>query len=260
MDDFYLEKKWLAAYFEIQWLDKLREIGIDETLENQSKFVPDSFVFSEHSKKVSTFIADTLCYINHYPETALEVGVALGRNCYELVQRFPSIHSVTAVEPSQRFITNFKRLLIDGGQCEFPYIKGLGEQEYFQFDATPIANVCSHVDFTLIKSPFETDTVQDKFELCVCLNVLDQCDSPKSIVSALMDTTSLNGVLVLSCTYQWNKKHLKDESEAVDDINEYFGESWEKLSEDEVEYKLRVNERYSYLFLSHVVIYKKVKP
>ncbi|GLQ74047.1 methyltransferase domain-containing protein [Vibrio penaeicida] len=260
MDDFYLEKKWLAGYFEIEWLDKLRELGIDTPLESRSKNVPDKFVFSEHSRKTSALIADAVSNANISPETFLEVGVALGRNCYELAQRLPSIRSVTAVEPSQRFISNFKHLLIDGGPCDFPYIKGLGDRGFLQFDAAPIASTCSHIDFNLIESTFETGTVQDKFDLCVCLNVLDQCESPKNIVSALMDATKLDAILVLSCTYQWNKKHLKDENEAVDDINEYFGEAWEKLSEDEVEYKLRVNERYSYLFLSHVVIYKKVNP
>ena len=133
------------------------------------------------------------------------------------------------------------------------------EQGYLDFDASSIANACGHVDFTLIGVPFQHGVVTKKFDLAICLNVLDQCESPKTLVEALMDATTSNGVLVLSCTYQWSKKHLKNASEAVDDINEYFGQGWEKLSEDENEYKIRFNERYSLLFLSHIVVYKKIE-
>jgi len=32
MDDFYLDQKGLAAYFEIQWLDELRGQGLQQVL------------------------------------------------------------------------------------------------------------------------------------------------------------------------------------------------------------------------------------
>ena len=70
--------------------------------------------------------------------------------------------------------------------------------------------------------------------------------------------TDVNGILILSCTYQWSSKHLKDKSEAVNDINDYFGEGWVKLSEIDYEYKIRSNERYSLLFLLHAVAYQRV--
>ena len=53
------------------------------------------------------------------------------------------------------------------------------------------------------------------------------------------------------------QEESKKESEAIDDINEYFGDHWVKLSEDEHEYRIRFNERYSLLFITHVVAYKK---
>ncbi|MFS1487979.1 hypothetical protein BCU41_026285 [Vibrio lentus] len=118
----------------------------------------------------------------------------------------------------------------------------------FEFDSSSIADKCAHVDFTLIEAPFSHGVVDDHFDLTTLLNVLDQCESPKGLVEFLKKGTALNGVLVLSCTYQWNKKHLKVESEAVDDINDYFGEGWVQLSEDENEGQVRFNERYSLLF------------
>lgn len=258
MDDFYIDKKGLASYFEMQWLDKLRESGVTEQLESKSKRVPDSFISSEHSQNVARFVINVLGYENLSPKTVIEIGPALGRNSYELISNIPSINSVTAVEPSQRLLSNLKKILIDGAKCNFPYIKSLDELGIFEFDSSSIAEKCAHVDFTLIEAPFSHGVVDDHFDLTLCLNVLDQCESPKGLVEALKNATALNGVLVLSCTYQWNKKHLKVESEAVDDINDYFGEGWVQLSEDENEYKVRFNERYSLLFLSHVVAYKKI--
>ncbi|MGY3914045.1 SAM-dependent methyltransferase [Aeromonas australiensis] len=258
MDDFYIDQKGLAAYYEVQWLDKLRLSGVSEQFESKSKYVPESFISSNHTQSVAKFIIDSLEAESINPIGALEVGAALGRNSYELVTNIPSISSVTVVEPSHRLLSNLKQILIDGTKCEFPYIKSLKELGCLDFDASTIAKACDHVSFTLIEAPFEPGVVKKEFDLTVCLNVLDQCESPKTLVNALMDATAFNGVLVLSCTYQWNKKHLKEESEAVNDINDYFGEGWAKLSEDEYEYKIRFNERYSLLFLSHIVAYKKV--
>jgi len=161
------------------------------------------------------------------------------------------------VEPSERLLSNFKKILIDGNGCEFFYIKSLNEIERFYFETASVAAACSHVDFHLIDVPFGKGVVDKLHDLTVCLNVLDQCDSPWLVVEGLKQCTVLSGVLVLSCSYQWNKKHLKNKREAVDDINDYFGDGWEKLAEDEHEYKIRFNDRYSKLFLTHIVAYRK---
>lgn len=257
MDDFYIDKKGLAAYFEMQWLDKLRESGVTLPLDSKSKSVPDSFIASDHAKNVSQFIVSTLSREEVFPETVIEVGPALGRNCYELVKRLPTIKSMSIVEPSRRLLANLKDILIEGNSCEFPYITSVNDLSSFNFDTAPIAKSCSHVDFTLIEAPFACGVVHDSFDLTICLNVLDQCESPKTLVDALKTATALAGVLVLSCSYQWSSKHLKNKNEEINDINAYFGEGWEKLSEDENEYRIRFNERYSLLFLSHVVAYRK---
>ena len=258
MDDFYIDEKGLAAYFEMQWLDFLRENGVTQPLFSKSKSVPEWFISSDYAKNVSKFIAKTLSGEDMLPTTVLEVGPALGRNCYELVKTFPSVKSIAVVEPSRRLLSSFRRILIDGQSCEFSYIKSINEIGYFSFDASFIASSCAHVDFTLLEEPFVHGLVHDSYSLVICLNVLDQCEFPKSVVDALKAATAQDGFLFLSCTYQWSRKHLKKESEALDDINEYFGEGWVKLSEDEHEYRVRFNERYSLLFLSHVVGYKRI--
>ena len=52
-------------------------------------------------------------------------------------------------------------------------------------------------------------------------------------------------------------KHLKNPEEQVNDIKQYFDEKWRLLGEKEFEYRFRVNERYSMLFLSHTVIFQR---
>ena len=47
-------------------------------------------------------------------------------------------------------------------------------------------------------------------------------------------------------------------SEGIDEINGYFDQRWQKLDDQEFEYRFRVNERYSMLFLSHTVIYQRL--
>jgi len=257
MDDFYIDEKGLAAYFEIHWLDKLREFDITDTLESKSKVVPDSFVSSDYSLAVAHFIKQTLKEKSISPQNVLEIGPALGRNTYELVQAIPSIDSVTIVEPSQRFLTNLKNILIDGTGCEFSYIRSLNELRSFRFNTDRITEDCKHVNFNLLGEAFDLNVVDRKHDLTVCLNVLDQCESPSKIVNALKDATDNTGVVILSCSYQWNKKHLKIQSEALDDINEYFDDKWLKLAEDDHEYRIRINERHSLLFLTHIVAYQR---
>lgn len=257
MDDFYLDETGLAAYFEMQWLDKLRANGVHEPLESQSKTVPDRFILTSHAPYVANLIAQTLKAHHISPNSLLEIGPSLGRNCYELIEQCPSLSEVTVVEPSARLLEQFKRILIDGTECQFSYIKSLHQLGQLPFVTKHLAEACQHIDFTIINAPFTSHITSHQFDLTVCLNVLDQCESPNDIVNALMQATAPKGVLVLSCTYQWNKKHLADLNAGVDDINDYFDQQWIKLAEDEVEYKIRLNERCSYLFLSHVVIYQK---
>lgn len=259
MDDFYIDQKGLAAYFELQWLDKLRDDGVKERLHSKSRSVPDSFVSCDYSKAVACFIRDAFERASISPETILEVGPALGRNCYELIKHSADIKSITVVEPSHRLLSNFKQILVDGNGCDFTYINSVNKIGSFHFRTASISRECSHIEFCLIEAPFERGVVEEKYDLAICLNVLDQCESPNDVVNALKEATAINGILVLSCSYQWNKKHIKNELEAVDDINDYFGVGWEKLSEDDNEYRIRFNERYSLLFLAHIVAYRKVR-
>lgn len=241
-----------------QTLDKLRELGYRDKLQSKSKSVPDSFIESTFFPDASRFIYRCCQKVALYPENMLEVGVSLGRICYELIKLNPSLSEITVVEPFQRLLSCFKKIIIDGGEYDFSYIKCVNELERLSIDTRKLSQECKHIRFECINKPFVIDTLSNQYDMVLCLNVLDQCESPTMIVNGLMERTKPNGILALSCSYQWSKKHLSDFSEAIDNINDYFSSSWLKIEESEFNYKFRFNERYSRMFLSHVVVYKKL--
>tara|TARA_R110001599_G_scaffold169700_2_gene359689 strand:+ start:890 stop:1669 length:780 start_codon:yes stop_codon:yes gene_type:complete len=257
MEDYYLDERGLASYFEAQWLDKVRESGFTELLLANSKHVPDSFVASPFFLEAADFIEAGLAKASLAPTNLLEVGPALGRSCYELIKRNPTLRNVTLVEPSERLFLNMRKLLLEPGAYAFPYIKGLKELASIEFDTSAIAATCSHIRFKPINTVFDSMTASDDFDITVCLNVVDQCEEPTKLVRDLQARTRLNGVLALSCSYQWSSKHLKNPDDASADINQYFDKNWKKIGETEIEYRFRFNERFSRLFLSHVVMYMR---
>ncbi|MEN2269902.1 SAM-dependent methyltransferase [Vibrio diabolicus] len=255
MEDFYLTDRGLTGYFEAQWFDKFIEDKQIETITSRSKQVPLSFLSSPHCSQVADFIAQTVLESGVQPCSLLEVGAALGRNYYELVQRLPSLKEATLVEPSNRLMDGFKQLLIEEQRVELTYLHDVNTINTLEVENRDIVQKCAHVDLTLINQPFEHDTLQSSFDLVVCLNVVDQCESPLSVINALKEATKVGGLMVVSCTYQWNAKHIKNEDEAVDDIKAYFAEGWRLVSEADHEYRIRFNDRFARQFLSHVVAY-----
>lgn len=257
-EDYYVDDIGLAMFFEIHWMDKIRELGNNAHLESSSRHVNDDFIVTKHFREIADCINTSLTQNDIKPHGLLEVGSALGRTSYEMIVGNKSLEKVTMVEPSKSFIDTCRDLLIEGKEVDFTYIKSRKEVASFKFDASLIAQDCQNIEFDLINQEFDDNTVSDQYDLVICLNVLDQCPSPTTIVDALKNRVKPGGVLCLSCTYQWNKKHLLDFSETVDDINVYFSKNqWKRLSQHEHEYKFRFAERYAHVFYSHLVVYQK---
>ena len=259
MSDYYVDERGLAMFFETHWLDILREHGNQSVLESKSRHVSDRFIVTKHFTEVAQSITESLKKANLHPCNLLEVGSSLGRTSYEMIKAHDAIKSVTAVEPSQAFIKAYKDILIEGKLIDFTYIKSRNELGHITFDSSLIAKACAGVKFNLINEEFNSHTADGQFDLVICLNVLDQCPSPDVIVNALKQNVKPGGILCLSCTYQWNKKHLLDQSEAVNDINTYFEkDQWKCLSQHEHDYKFRFSERFARLFSAHLVVYQKI--
>lgn len=254
-DDFYLDEKGLASYFEAAWLNKFRELGFTQPLESKSKRVPETYIDSPYFCEVAKWISASA---PPSPQSLLEIGPALGRVCYETIRLNPSITNVTLVEPSKRLRDGFRKILIDGQSVTFPYIYSLKELRYMDIDSRSITNECRRVTFDILDSPLVMDTLSRQFDWVFCLNVIDNATNPLEIVRAVQQATKVGGVLALASSYQWSKQYLDDFSGTVDDINAYFDGAWNRVDETDFDYKFRYNERYTQLFSSHVVMCKKV--
>ncbi|NOH61558.1 SAM-dependent methyltransferase [Vibrio sp. RE88] len=253
MDDFYLTEKWLASYIEASWIDKC--LGA-EAKRPKSQNVPTQFIQSNYSIQAAQAVVKQLSKHNITPESLLEVGPACGRANYELVSSCEELKRVYLVEPSRRLLDAFTDILLTPGVSRFRALATEGVD--LELDTTSLSNKYLPLVVETFNTPASDELAIPQCELVVCLNVLDQCESPKQVVDYLMSRVSNGGVLVLSCTYQWNDKHLKTPSEGIDDINGYFDQRWQKLDDQEFEYRFRINERYSMLFLSHTVIYQRL--
>ncbi|TON59411.1 SAM-dependent methyltransferase, partial [Vibrio parahaemolyticus] len=118
MEDFYLNSRGLAGYFEAQWFDKFVEDKQVDAITSESKLVPLSFAKSSHCSQVADFITQAVSKNGKPPHALLEVGAALGRNYYELVQRLDSLKQATLVEPSGMLLNGLKQLLVEEQQVE----------------------------------------------------------------------------------------------------------------------------------------------
>lgn len=255
MDDFYLSKKWLASYAESQWADMAFVNDLNE-VDSEKLKAPLSFVLSPFHTEVPELIIQKLNEIPLRPKTLLEVGSSLGRVNYEIVSSLDSIHSVYLVEPSKRLLDASLDILLKDGVFQCDSLSS-HETPCFELSTSAIADVYKNLHVVAINEPAAPELDMPACDLVICLNVLDQCDSPNEIMTFLFDKVPPGGVLALSCSYQWNKKHLKNPEEKVSDIKQYFDEKWCLLGENEFEYRFRVNERYSMLFLSHTVLFQR---
>ncbi|MDF5544245.1 SAM-dependent methyltransferase, partial [Vibrio parahaemolyticus] len=153
MEDFYLTEHGLAGYFEAQWFDKFIEDQQIEMITSRSKQVPLSFLSSPHCSQVADFIAQAVIESSVQPYSLLEVGAALGRNYYELVQRLPNLKEATLVEPSNRLMDGLKQLLIEEQRVELTYLHDVNTLNTLEVENRDIVQKCAHVDLTLINQP-----------------------------------------------------------------------------------------------------------
>lgn len=258
-EDFYIDEKWLAAYFEKDWFDKV----ISDSSAKDFKFEYPGYgpieLYSDYHEKMVEFLNKELTKLSVKPHRLLEIGSSLGRSYYELCKSLSSIRSATLVEPSQNLVSLFSKIFIKGGLNTFPVLTGNREMAYIDFNTDAQKNSCSQVDLTLLNSTFDQVQVRpDYFDLVISSNVIDQCHEPLALVELLKTATAPDGILVLSCTYQWNEKYIENQAPEIKNINHLFQNGWKLLNETNIPFKVRRHERFWMHFLSHVSIFQKM--
>jgi hypothetical protein len=257
--DFYLDQRWLASYFEKDWFDKVIESQSDRLPIFEYPKFSQNLLYSDYHERFVRFISQAISTSGlPAPSTLLEVGSSLGRTFYEICKNVKSIESATLVEPSENLFHGFHRIFEDQQVQRFNVLSGNKELTEIEFNSQEIRSKCTHVTRKLINLPYEK--IADEIlphDLIICSNVLDQCKQPRALVDLLKRKTSQDGFLALSCTYQWNDKHIQDPNDMLTNINLLFDDGWKLIGETDIEFKCRRAERFWQTFLSHVAVFSK---
>lgn len=254
--DFYLSPAGLAAYFEKEWSDLLlspEKMNFD--------FAP--FELKHLSRGDSKIISQTILEIankeSFRPKSYLEIGPGLGRAFYEIMKETPSLRSAKLVEPSKYLAKTLENLFLGKSSCAFPIILGNDYLSEIKIEPTTIREKFDDFDLEIINKTFDNVTGDvETSDLVLCLNVVDQCKDPEALLDLVKAKTNSGGVLVVSCTFQWQKRFLGSKIPFTN-LRTEFGEDWEVLADENLPFSIRVNERYWYTFLSQVLYLKRKK-
>ncbi len=257
--DFYkIDDRWLASYFEKDWIDFVLSQQPGALSFQFPKFDPQPIYCPYHEKFIA-FIDSIIGNTQLQPKSVLEIGSSLGRTFYETCKRMPSIEKATLVEPSQKFAQAFEALF-SGNQISMPtFVGNNGFMSQVKLDTEMIRTASASVSRRLINLPYEACSSEIiPHDLVLCSNVVDQCKNPRKLVELLKHNTKNTGILALSCTYQWNEKYLEANEEPINDVRSLFGLGWKLLGTTNLEYSLRKNERFRYSFHSELLVYQKI--
>ncbi len=250
MKDFYLDERALAAYFEKDWADHFHSLPMVFAPFNTSE------VYSDYHERLGDLIAKS----GVHPQSLLEVGSALGRTYFEVCKKLKSLKVATLIEPSAHLAAGFKSIFSGAELVSIPTLKGNVDLQMVKMDTRPVQTACAGVDVALLQSDYQSLSKSlGPFELTICSNVIDQCREPEQLVEFLKNSTAVGGTLVLSCTYQWQTKYIGNAVKQIKDINDLFGNEWQRLAETNIPFQLRANERHWKKFLSHILILNKIE-
>lgn len=256
--DFYLNERMAAAYFEKDWFDHVLAV---QRPKSPFAFAPfeTSALYCDYHERLVAFLASALRQVESQPRRMLEVGSSVGRTFYEVCKQIDSVETAVLVEPSENLSALFDRIFAGRDAERFSILSGNSDLIEVALDTRPIQAACNRVQVERLKVPFQKLESLGNFDLSVCSNVIDQCTDPHVLVDFLKNSVAPQGVLVLSCTYQWNDKYLGNAPlDPISNIAHLFKAGWKPLGEMNLPFALRANERHWLTFLSHVMIFQKV--
>jgi len=253
--DFYLPDRALHAYLEKDWFDHI-ERATGKTEFTFAPF-PAQQLYCDYHEKFVGFLKDELTRANLQPESVLEIGSALGRTFYELAINMKSVRKATLVEPSKNMLSLFNRIFSWPDDSPLTILKGNVDTAQVKLNTDPIRKAVEGIEVTTLNSPFaDLKLGGQKFDLVICSNVIDQCVDPLKLADMLKAHCAPGGVVLLSCTYQWQQKYIGNAGHQIRDINELFGSGWKPLGQTNIPFQVRVYERHWLSFLSHAVAYQ----
>lgn len=251
--DFYLNDRGLAAYFEKDWGDHARPSAF-----HFAPFNP-AHLYSPYHEQSMKLLLGAMESVGARPTKMLEIGASLGRNFFEVCSVVDTLRAATLVEPSKLLYEGQRRIFEGEVKCVFNTLVGLGDFAAVVLDTSPIRATCAEVRVTALNCSFQELELKEEFDLVVCSNVIDQCKDHFELVNLLKERTAPGGILLLSCTYQWQSKYIGNAVREITNINDVFADGgWRWLAEDHIPFHVRANERHWLSFLAHASVFQKI--
>jgi len=246
----------VASHLESQWFDLIGKHVDLQYLACRDRRVPISYIGTSFYNEVSAQINGVISEIGLSPHSMFEVGTALGRVTYEMILKNSELEWVTLLEPSSLYLKTLKKFFTQRGKHTFPYMTNLPELGTIEFDTELLEPPKQNVSFLCLEQTLEETVIDRQYDLVICLNVIESARSVPIFAEKLLNSVNSGGILALACTYQWQAHHIQS-NELISDTRSLFNNDWELMSDMDIKYSFRVNERGFCAFLSDLIILRK---
>ncbi len=258
LDEDYATPERLAIYLEIGWSDFLFEAPSD-VAPNKGLPYPNPLcdrVPPDFPIKAAALARSWAKDISLEARRLCDVGGAVGRTVFEIERQFVGLEQLVLVEPSGRFCEWARHLLsTDGMLPEFPMVDRRGSPEWIAPRTRPPPIPRANARLTIVNEALERYHPQHGFDLVTCLNVVDRHPCPTELVNGIGRIMNDNGLLVLSCPFDFGESSTPDTGDWIDDLNALFvgTDSWSHVGQDELFYEFRSFNRNWTRFSAQVV-------
>lgn len=181
-----------------------------------------------------------------------DVGCGVGRTSFDLARYG---WAVIGIDASQVFVNFCRELQLSGG-CKSVDLNLGGSEAQLGELSCPVSVSC---DFVLgdVKRLEFTD---GQFDAVLFSNVLDRLDDPPGALMEIWRILKPGGRLIASSPFDWQLEYTPQISRWVRDFRVLFdSRHWRICGEPkELQYRLRINERYVQHYCSQVISVQKI--
>lgn len=257
-DEDYATLERLAIYLEIDWADYLFENPNIPEADRALPYpnprldrVPQTFPI-EMARLARTWTDD----VSLKPKRLCDVGGATGRVIFELERQFPELEQLVLVEPSKRFCEWAGRLLThDSKLPDMPSIGPAGFPQWVSPQGKPPPVPRADERLSIVNERLERYQTDTGFDLVTCLNVMDRHPCPAEALAEIERLMNPNGLLVMSCPFDFDESTTPNTDAWINDLNVLFGgrSCWSHVGEAEAFYEFRSHARSWTRFSAQVV-------
>lgn len=262
MADSYATTDRLAIYLEIGWSDYLIEPkATSATAEHLPYPNPlEDYVLPHFPIRVAKLARSWADQQGSTIKSYCDVGGATGRTVFEINGNFSGLERLALIEPSRTFCTWAERLLKTGDELpEFPAMLRAGRPALIKAHNRPPPLPDANARLSIVNTTLERYQPSAKFDLVTCLNVVDRHPYPRTLIGSLANILADDGLLVISCPFDFRVETTPDRGDWIDDLKDLFGRSgsWTCVGEEQIYYEFRSSNRKWTRFASQIVCMRR---